>query len=229
MSRPAVVEVLPSAREKAVLPNSLGEFGRAFMYDEEKLYLYIYDDKAKNVNGVKPEWDGETPVIGKLTVGYGHTENGAGKSIFTFEPERKLKDRAEAKKIFDLDVAFWVKSLHNNIKVELNQDQFDALLSRFFSLGYVGYTNIVKHINEGDFESVAQDLRRGDNPERREREANLWSGIHETKTPYDTRKEAEKTALKKQAAERKKQEAATKKEAAQKGASAPSGELERLP
>lgn len=73
------------------------------------------------------------------------------------------------------------------VKVQLNQDQFDALVSFVFNVGDGAFhdSTLLKLLNQGKYDEVPTQLRRWNKAggkvvdglvERREKEIKLWSG-----------------------------------------------------
>ncbi|WP_179038247.1 lysozyme [Limnobaculum xujianqingii] len=105
----------------------------------EGLELKAYPDPA---TGGKP-W----------TIGYGHTEDvKQGDKISELEAEEFLKDDL---KLFEAEVS-------RLVKVSINQNQFDALVSFAFNLGSNALkgSTLLKRLNEGNFHSAADQFTR---------------------------------------------------------------------
>ena len=75
-----------------------------------------------------------------------------------------------------------------DVKVELTQDQFDALVIFSFNIGIHGFirSTLIEKLNAGDYVSVPSELRRWNKAggqivkglaNRREKEIALWSGV----------------------------------------------------
>lgn len=101
--------------------------------DREQLRLAAYLDSA-----------------GVPTIGYGTTHYGVGKPVKmgdTCTPE-------QAEAYFRADVAECEKTVNSGVRVELNQNQFDALVMFVYNTGTLG-TGLKQALNAGDFELAA--------------------------------------------------------------------------
>jgi len=90
---------------------------------------------------------------GVLTIGYGHT--GGVKETDTITQE-------EADKLLKGDVLKFEKYVSDNVKVDLDQSQFDALVAWTFNLGVgnLRESTMLKKLNSEDYESVPFEMRR---------------------------------------------------------------------
>ena len=90
---------------------------------------------------------------GVLTIGYGHTGGVKETDVITQE---------EADKLLKGDVLRFEKYVEDNVKVELDQNQFDALVAWTFNLGVgnLKSSTMLKKLNNGEFESVPFEMRR---------------------------------------------------------------------
>lgn len=88
-----------------------------------------------------------------LTIGYGHT--GGVK-------EGDVISQPEADKLLEEDIAKFEDYVSDNVIVELNQNQFDALVAWTFNLGVgnLRQSTMLKKLNESDFASVPFEMRR---------------------------------------------------------------------
>ena len=88
---------------------------------------------------------------GIWTIGYGHT-NGVkeGQAITKIEAENLLKQ----------DLARFEKVINNVIKVNLNQNQFDALISFSYNIGTGALKNstLLKLLNNEDYKGAAEQF-----------------------------------------------------------------------
>lgn len=64
---------------------------------------------------------------GVWTIGYGHTNNVRPDDVITQD---------EANELFKRDVKIFENTINRLVKAKLNQNQFDALVSFTFNLGY---------------------------------------------------------------------------------------------
>ena len=90
---------------------------------------------------------------GVLTIGYGHT--GGVKETDTITQE-------EADKLLKGDVLKFEKYVSDNVKVDLDQSQFDALVAWTFNLGVgnLRESTMLKKLNNQEYESVPFEMRR---------------------------------------------------------------------
>ena len=88
-----------------------------------------------------------------LTIGYGHT--GGVKETDTIT-------QSEADELLEKDVAKFEEYVEDNVMVELDQSQFDALVAWTFNLGpgNLRESTMLKKLNNGDYESVPFEMRR---------------------------------------------------------------------
>jgi lysozyme len=91
---------------------------------------------------------------GKMTIGYGHV-------ILLNESIRKV-DKKEAENILKKDVEIAEKGVNQYVNIELNQNQFDALVSFVFNIGIGNfYTSTLLHLlNKCDFDGAANQFLR---------------------------------------------------------------------
>lgn len=97
---------------------------------------------------------------GMLTIGYGHTHN-------VKEGDTCTPEQAEAWLQEDCLVA--ELTIGANVKAQLNQNQYDALVSFIFSLGshnFAGST-LLKKLNAGDYAGAADEFGRWVNADGR--------------------------------------------------------------
>ena len=113
-----------------------------------------------------------------LTIGYGHTRN-------VIENMKITEDTAEA--LLQQDLKDFEDHVTSLSQVELNQDQFDALVSWTFNLGETNLKNstLLKVLNENKHDEVPAQIRRWNKAggrvleglvRRREAEALLFEG-----------------------------------------------------
>ena len=90
---------------------------------------------------------------GVLTIGYGHT--GGVKESDTITQE-------EAEKLLRADVFKFEEYVEDNVMVELDQGQFDALVAWTCNLGpgNLRESTMLKKLNNADYESVPFEMRR---------------------------------------------------------------------
>lgn len=127
---------------------------------------------------------------GLPTIGYGHLLTKTEKASGLFEGKELSK--AEATELLRRDVQEAEESIGQLVKVQLNQNQFDALVDFVFNVGTnaLKTSTLLKLLNAGDYASVPAQLMRWNkitNPKtgkkeplagltkRRQREADLWS------------------------------------------------------
>lgn len=115
----------------------ISEKGVAFIADHEGTVLRAYRDS-----------------VGILTVGVGHT----GPDV---QPGTVVT-REQAMKLLAGDVYEAEHSVNSLVKVGLNQNQFDALVSFVFNVGgsAFGKSTLLKKLNAGDYEGASKEFSR---------------------------------------------------------------------
>jgi len=90
---------------------------------------------------------------GVWTIGYGHT---AGVK------EGDVISQPEADKLLEEDIAKFEDYVNDNVIVELNEGQFDALVAWTFNLGVgnLRQSTMLRKLNEGDYQSVPSEMNR---------------------------------------------------------------------
>ena len=88
-----------------------------------------------------------------LTIGYGHTGG---------VQENDVISQPEADKLLEEDIAKFEDYVSDNVIVELNQGQFDALVAWTFNLGpgNLRESTMLKKLNNQEYESVPFEMRR---------------------------------------------------------------------
>ena len=126
------------------------------------------------------------------TVGYGHT-SAAGNPIVT--PELVITN-AEAEQILERDMVQYEDGVRKFVKVELTQNQFDALVDFAYNagVGALQKSTLLKKVNAGKFDEVPAEFMKwtkGGGKElpglvrRRRAEVKLWRGL-DTEAPVPT-------------------------------------------
>lgn len=108
------------------MAHQLSEQGAEFIKRFEGLRLTAYNDGT-----------------GVMTIGYGHTGDvKAGETI----------TQAEADSYFREDVKWAVDTVNNAVKVKLQKNQFDALVSFAYNVGEGAFksSTLLKDLNVGD-------------------------------------------------------------------------------
>ena len=115
---------------------------------------------------------------GIWTIGYGHT-------LDVKEGDRVDQEAAEAFLIEDLEE--FEDHVQRLVEVDLSQDQFDALVSWTFNLGYgnLAQSTLLAKLNDGLYDEVPEQIKRWTRAggrvldglvKRRNAEALLWEG-----------------------------------------------------
>lgn len=88
---------------------------------------------------------------GVWTIGYGHTEK-------TFSGEEITLQ--EAYKRLYVDLIRFERTINNCVKVEINQNQFDALVSLTFNIGTNAFLKsyLLQKLNEGNYAAAANQF-----------------------------------------------------------------------
>lgn len=130
---------------------------------------------------------------GLPTIGVGHlitsSEKASGQIVINGVPVQYasgLTDQ-QALDLLSQDVKPAETSVNNGVKVALNQNQFDALVSFTFNTGTGAFNSstLLKVLNQGQYDQVPDQLRRWNKAggkvvqglvNRRENEIKLWNG-----------------------------------------------------
>jgi len=112
----------------------------ALVKEFEGLFLKAYDDGG-----------------GVWTIGWGHTglKHNDG-SVF---PGRTITE-AKAVELLRYDMQESIKGVLALVKVDLEQHEFDALVSFQFNTGALAISSLLKHLNAGDKQSAANEFSR---------------------------------------------------------------------
>lgn len=121
-------------------PQQLSKSGLNFISFYEGLSLGIYYDQG-----------------GKLTIGYGH--------LITKEDGDKFKNgitQDQAEQLLIEDIQPKVDAVNNLVTVDLNQNQFDALVSLVFNIGVGNFktSTLLKRVNVGNHAAAATEFLR---------------------------------------------------------------------
>lgn len=113
--------------------------GVQLISDFEDLRLTAYDDG-----------------VGVLTIGWGTTVYPSGKKVN--KGDKITLEQAKQYKAHDL--ARFEKAVNDAVKVPLNQNQFNALVSLAYNIGVSAFTNstLVKRLNEGNYKAAADQF-----------------------------------------------------------------------
>lgn len=119
---------------------------------------------------------------GIRTIGYGNTFYEDGRKVKLGEQISKTK----AEELLEFVVnKYFADKVFPLIKVEVNQNQFDALLSLAYNIGFEAFTSstFLKKLNQGDFIGASEEFLRWDKSKgqrllgltrRRQREKELF-------------------------------------------------------
>lgn len=137
-------------------------------------------DKIKQWEGLRLE--AYQDQAGVWTIGYGHT----GEDVY----QGLVITKAEADKLLKQDLQWAQTAVDQNVKVELTDNQYGALVSFVFNVGATAFKNstLLRKLNAGNYEAVPQELARWNKitvngkkvpnrglSNRRAAEAGLWA------------------------------------------------------
>ncbi|KAI9800263.1 MAG: hypothetical protein M1833_003377 [Piccolia ochrophora] len=94
-------------------------------------------------------------AAGVKTIGYGHACQ-PDSSCNSIKPPIT---EPEGKELLKKDAVRFVKCVNDNVKVTLNQNQFDALVSFAFNLGCGNLQNIAENLNRNDFTGATNRMK----------------------------------------------------------------------
>ena len=120
------------------------------------------------------------------TIGYGHTSAAGQPAV----KSGMSITEAQANKILAADLGQYEDAINNSVKVDLTQNQFDALVSFVYNVGIGAFqkSTLLKKLNAGQYDAVPGELMKwtkGGGKElpglvrRRRAEAALWRGVND--------------------------------------------------
>jgi lysozyme len=122
----------------------------------------VYGVHSVNDAGVKQiaKFESFSPTIyrdsaGNQTIGYGHLITVSDGSIYD-----NGITQDQALKLLHADISTAEKSVNNLVKVPLNQNQFNALVSLVFNIGSGNFakSSILRELNRGNYRQAASDF-----------------------------------------------------------------------
>lgn len=124
--------------------------GRDLIESFEGLFLEAYDDHNDHI--VRPG----DHIIGTLTIGYGHTSVAGPPRVYV--GQSITKEDADA--ILASDLAAVEIEVSHLVKVPINQNQFDALVSFQFNTGWLSHPNcsLLNALNHGNYAMADADF-----------------------------------------------------------------------
>jgi len=153
------------------------------MKPDKKFFDFIEREEGKR-NNVYPDSRG-LPTIGK---GHLLTKDELSSGKITINGERvKYRNGLTDSQIENLllqDCSFAMKTIDENVKVPLTQNQYNALLSLVFNIGETSFekSTLLKLLNIGNYKMAVDEFLKwkfsGGKPillERRKREIILWN------------------------------------------------------
>jgi lysozyme len=96
-------------------------------------------------------------VAGVWTIGYGSTRYATGQHVVA---GGVLENEAQATDLLKTTLRDYVQAVHNSVKVLVNQNQFDALVSFTYNLGTgaLQSSTLLKKLNSGDYKGAADQF-----------------------------------------------------------------------
>jgi lysozyme len=151
---------------------------------------------SENGKRLLAEWEGKKSkqypdVAGKPTIGVGHlltqSELSSGKIRINGQDVRYENGLTDEQiiNLLGADIGKFEQAVNENVKVSLNQNQFDALVIFAFNIGVEAFkgSTLLKLLNQKKYEEVPNQLRRWVHSggaevsglkNRREKEIKLW-------------------------------------------------------
>lgn len=97
-----------------------------------------------------------TDGAGVWTIGWGHTGKVDGKPV-----ARGMKiSRAKADQLFKSDLRWAEAAVNRGLRIEVAQEQFDAMVSLCFNIGAAGFarSSVLRFTNRGQFDKAARSF-----------------------------------------------------------------------
>lgn len=129
----------------------ISDAGLNFIKRFEALFLQAYDDATDRI--VKP---GDR-IHGTLTIGYGHTSQAGPPRVYA---GMVLKDEAAADDLLLADLAPVESAVARLVKVDITQNQFDALTSFQFNTNWLTHPHcsLLDALNAGNYKLADEDF-----------------------------------------------------------------------
>ena len=144
-AKPAATKTRPAATKKQPKPTKLSMEGAKFIAKFEGFRGKMYNDAA-----------------GHCTIGFGHLVH-LGPTTGREAPEFcKGITRERGLALLQQDAGKACSAIKSNVKVPLNQHQFDALTSFVFNVGGEAFrqSTLLKKLNAGEYAAVPSELNR---------------------------------------------------------------------
>lgn len=112
----------------------------------------------KEFEGFMPRWYKDP--VGIWTIGYGHTD-AAGSPNHKNTADMFITEE-EATSILEKDLANYEAAVNRQVKVELNPNQFSALVSFTYNLGEgnLSRSTLLRKLNAGDYNGASAEFAR---------------------------------------------------------------------
>ena len=122
--------------------------GRQFIEKFEGLILSAYDDVNDKIVDIGSK------AKGTITIGYGHTTAAGAPRVYVGQ----TISAEEADRILSSDLYSVEIEVGHLVKVDLNQNQFDALVSFQFNTGALGRSSLLTKLNNGEYKEAANEF-----------------------------------------------------------------------
>lgn len=109
----------------------------------------------KNFEGLRLDAYRDSAAV--WTIGYGSTRYHDGKPV---KPGDKLADEAQADILFRNTLGQYENAVNDLVRVPINQNQFDALVSFTYNegTGALKESTLLRKLNKGDYQGAADQL-----------------------------------------------------------------------
>jgi lysozyme len=122
--------------------------GRKLIEQYEGLILTAYDDATDHIVPIGGH------ANGTLTIGYGHTDAAGPPKVYVGQ----VVSKTEADSILASDLTSVEIEVNHLVKVSLNQNQFDSLVSFQFNTGALAKSTLLVYLNKQDWFAAANEF-----------------------------------------------------------------------